>query len=232
MAMAATLASWIGAVAGTGGTTVLLPVLVYFLGVKDAIPVLTICNLTANLSRSWFNRQRIDFRVVAWFALGGVPLVAIGAYFFTMATPTLLLRALGVFLLAVVAWRRLAPRAPRITAARTFAHLGGVFGFLYGFTEGVGPLMAPFFLAYGMTKGVYIGTDALATFIVQATKLSIFGSLDVLAANIIIQGLVLAPFMVLGSWIGRHTVDRIAAGTFTAIIDVVLVVSAVLFLLA
>ena len=96
MAMAATLASWVGAVAGTGGTTVLLPVLVYFLGVKDAIPVLTICNLTANLSRSWFNRERIDFKVVRWFALGGVPLVAIGAVFFTMASPTLLLRALGL----------------------------------------------------------------------------------------------------------------------------------------
>ena len=60
MAMAATLASWIGAVAGTGGTTVLLPVLVYFLGVNDAIPVLTICNLTSNLSRSWFNRERFE----------------------------------------------------------------------------------------------------------------------------------------------------------------------------
>jgi uncharacterized membrane protein YfcA len=232
MAMAATLASWIGAVAGTGGTTVLLPVLVFFLGVKDAIPVLTICNLTSNLSRSWFNRERIDLKVVAWFAAGGVPLVAVGAYFFTMATPTLLLRALGVFLLVVVAWRRLAPLAPRITSVRTFAPLGGVFGFLYGFTEGVGPLMAPFFLAYGMTKGVYIGTDALATFIVQAVKLSIFGSMDVLVGNIIVQGLVLAPFMVLGSWIGRHTVDRIAATTFTAIIDVVLVVSALSFLLA
>ena len=65
--LVATLASWIGAVAATGGTTVLLPVLAYFLGVKDAIPVLTICSFTANLSRSWFNRQRIGVKVVRWF---------------------------------------------------------------------------------------------------------------------------------------------------------------------
>jgi predicted PurR-regulated permease PerM len=31
MALAATLAAWVGSVAGTGGTAVLLPVLVFFL---------------------------------------------------------------------------------------------------------------------------------------------------------------------------------------------------------
>ena len=40
----------------------------------------------------------------------------------------------------------------------------GVFGFLYGLTEGIGALMAPVFLAYGLVKGAYIGTDALSTF--------------------------------------------------------------------
>ena len=40
----------------------------------------------------------------------------------------------------------------------------------------------------------------------------------------------LAPFMVLGSWIGRTTVDRIAPAAFIVIIDVVLVGSAVAFL--
>ena len=80
MATVATVSAWVGSVAGTGGTTILLPVLIAFLGVKDAVPVLTLCNITANASRSWINWRDIDFALVRWFIAGGVPLALLGVY--------------------------------------------------------------------------------------------------------------------------------------------------------
>lgn len=52
-------------------------------------------------------------------------------------------------------------RVPR--SARWFFPIGASFGFLEGVIGGAGSLMAPFFLAFGLMKGTYIGTDALAT---------------------------------------------------------------------
>jgi hypothetical protein len=40
----------------------------------------------------------------------------------------------------------------------------------------VGPLMAPFFLAHGLVKGVYIGTEALPTVVMHVTKLVAYGT--------------------------------------------------------
>lgn len=43
----------LGSVAGTGGTAVLLPVLVQYFGIQAAIPMVTVANCAANLSRAW-----------------------------------------------------------------------------------------------------------------------------------------------------------------------------------
>lgn len=69
----ALIASTLAAVTGFGGAAVLLPVLVIAFGVRDAVPILTVAQLIGNASRVWFNRRELDYRVVAWFALGGVP---------------------------------------------------------------------------------------------------------------------------------------------------------------
>lgn len=48
-------ASAVAAVAGFGGAVLLLPVLVWVFGVRDAVPILTIAQLVGNGSRVWFN---------------------------------------------------------------------------------------------------------------------------------------------------------------------------------
>lgn len=62
----------------------------------------------------------------------------------------------------------------------------------------VGPLMAPFFLAYGLMRNAYIGTDALATVAMQGTKLAVFGGVQVLKPELIVAGFTLLPFMIGG----------------------------------
>ena len=73
IAAAALMASTLAAVSGFGGAAVLLPVLVASFGLREAIPILTVAQLIGNGSRVWFNRHELNWRVVGWFALGGVP---------------------------------------------------------------------------------------------------------------------------------------------------------------
>ena len=232
LGIAALIASLLGSVAGSGGTAVLLPILVIYVGLRDAIPILTIANLSSNLGRVWFNRRQIALPVVGWFALGAIPLALSGAMLFVIAPTVTLTRFLGAFLLVTVAWRRF-NRGPRqIKSAGWFAPLGAGFGLLAGLLEGVGPLMAPFFLAYGLVRGAYIGTDALATVLMQVSKLAVFGKKALIDSRIVAAGLILVPFMIAGAFAGKKIVDRIPETFFLLIIDITLLFAGVKFLLA
>lgn len=228
---AALLASTLAAVAGFGGAAVLLPVLVAAFGIRDAIPILTVAQLIGNGARVILNRHELDLRVVGWFALGGVPAALVGGVLFAHAPLTALTRVLGAFLLLVVAWRHLRPGPPRRLPLPAFAPLGAIFSFLSALLGSVGPLMAPFFLAYGLVKGAYIGTEALTTVVMHVTKLVAYGGTSILSVGSVGIGLALGPLMIAGSFVGKRIVDRLPERIFVAIIELVLVAAGLSFLI-
>ena len=228
---AALIASTLAAVTGFGGAAVLLPVLVIAFGVRDAIPILTVAQLIGNGSRVWFNRRELDYRVVAWFALGGVPLALLGGLLFARAPLAGLTRLLGLFLLVVVAWRRLTPPTGLRPPLRAFALIGAAGSFLSALLGSVGPLMAPFFLAYGLVKGAYISTEALATVVMHVTKLVAYRQSAVLPASSLITGLAIGPIMILGSWSGKRIVDRLPEQVFVLLIEGTMTAAGLLFLI-
>jgi uncharacterized membrane protein YfcA len=179
----------------------------------------------------WFNRRELDYRVVGWFALGGVPLAFVGGWLFARAPLPELTRLLGLFLLLVVVWRRLRPRDQFKMTLPAFAAVGAGASFLSALLGSVGPLMAPFFLAYGLVKGAYIATEALATVVMHVTKLIAYRQAAVLSNSSVLTGLVFAPVMVLGSWLGKRVVDRLPARVFVILIEVTMVGSGLLFLI-
>jgi uncharacterized protein len=221
----------LGSVAGTGGTAVLLPVLVQYFGIQAAVPMVTLANFSANLSRAWIHWRAVDGRVVVWFTLGSLPLTMLGTWLFTRTTPEVLTRLLGAFLLAVVVWRRLRTMPPHQHTPTWFLPLGVGFGFLNGLFSSVGPLMAPFFLAYGLMKDSYIGTDALITVLMQGTKLAVFGGARFLTAPVLLYGTLLMPVMFAGALVGKLLLDRLPPWMFTLIIEVTLVIAGLSFLL-
>jgi len=226
---AALVASTLAAVAGFGGAAVLLPALVAMFGVRDAIPILTVAQLVGNGSRVWFNRRELDVPVVGWFALGAVPLALVGGVLFATAPLAALQRLVGAFLLLMVVWRHVPHVSTWRPPARAFAALGAVFSFVSALVGSVGPLMAPFFLAYGLVKGAYIGTEALATVVMHVAKLAAYQGTAILTARAVAVGLALGPIMILGSYVGKRVLDRLPERVFVAIIELVLVGTGVWF---
>jgi uncharacterized membrane protein YfcA len=220
---AALLASTLAAVAGFGGAAVLLPVLVATFGVRDAIPILTVAQLVGNASRVWFNRREVAVPVVGWFALGAVPLALAGGLLFAAAPLSALQRLVGAILLVMVVWRHVPRAAAWRPGVRAFATIGAVFSFVSALVGSVGPLMAPFFLAYGLVKGAYIGTEALATVVMHVTKLAAYQGAAVLTLRSVGVGLALGPIMIAGSYVGKGILDRLPERVFVAIIELVLV---------
>jgi uncharacterized membrane protein YfcA len=226
----ALLASTLAAVTGFGGAAVLLPVLVAFFGMRAAVPILTVAQLVGNGSRVWFNRRELNWRVVGWFALGGVPMALLGGYLFASAPLAQLTRLLGGFLVVVVVWRHVRPRLVRPFPTPAFAAIGAGSSFLSALLGSVGPIMAPFFLAYGLVKGAYIGTEALSTVVMHVTKLYAYGEAALLTWPDTVTGLALGPVMILGSFAGKRIVDRLPERVFVALIEAVLVIAGGMFL--
>ena len=230
LAITAFIAATLAAVTGFGGAAVLLPILVLVFGMRDAIPILTVAQLIGNGSRVWFNRVELDWKVVAWFALGGIPMALLGGVVFAHAPLAALTRVLGGFLILIVVWRHLPNTSKWKPPLKSFALIGAVSSFLSALLGSVGPLMAPFFLAYGLVKGAYIGTEALSTVLMHGAKLVAYRESTILPLHSVLMGLALGPLMVAGSLAGKRIVDRLPERAFVFIIDLTLVAAGILFL--
>jgi uncharacterized protein len=228
---AAFVGATLAAVSGFGGAAVLLPVLVAAFGPRLAVPILTVAQLAGNASRVWFNRRVVDYRVVGWFAVGGIPLAVAGGILFATAPLQVLTRVIGAFLVLIVLYRRLRPGVTWRPSLRSFAGIGAVSSLLSAIVGSVGPLMAPLFLAYGLVKGAYIGTEACATVVMHVTKLAVYRQTAVLPDAAVLIGLALGPLMIAGSWLGQRIMDQMPEGVFVAVIELTMVAAGVFFLI-
>jgi uncharacterized protein len=144
---------------------------------------------------------------------------------------------LGAFLILLVIFRVLKRRfnpeqaERRAMDVRWFAVIGAVSTFISALVGSVGPLMAPFFLAYGLMKGAYIGTEALATVVMHVTKLLAYGKANLLDLRIVGIGLLLGTVLIVGSYLGKRIVDHVSEKAFVLIIEITLVAAGIYFLL-
>lgn len=233
IALAALAASTVAAVAGFGGSAILLPLLIPAFGARDAVLIMTIVQLVGNGSRVVFNRRELVLPVVGWFSLGAIPFAIIGGLAFAAAPLSTLTRLLGVFLVGMVIWRHLPTATLRRgpMPIRSFAAVGAVSSFISAVIGTVGPLVVPFFLAYGLMKGAYIGTEALSSVITQAVKLGTYTGVAAMTATALVVGLALAPLMIVGTLIGKRLLHGVSDRVFVLIVEGAMLISGVVFLL-
>ncbi|MFI7597262.1 sulfite exporter TauE/SafE family protein [Actinoplanes sp. NPDC049681] len=220
----------LSAVAGFGGGVLLLPVFTALFGLRVAVPMLTLTQVSSNTFRVWLNRRDLHWRLIGWFALGAVPLAVAGGLLLAHAPLGPLKRLLGVFLIGVVIWRRRNPR-PRKPAERTFTAVGAASGLGSALLGSVGPLTAPFFLAYGLTRAAYIGTEAAGAVTLHLSKIAAYGAGDLLTRRVVLYGLALTPATLAGAWTGKKIVGRISDHVFVILVEIGLVAAGALFLL-
>ena len=74
------IAGTISGIVGTGSSIMLMPVLVYEYGPKQAVPIMAVASVLANLSRilAWW--REVDWRACAAYSVTGIPAAALGAH--------------------------------------------------------------------------------------------------------------------------------------------------------
>ena len=227
----ALIGSVIGGVAGFGAGVVLLPLIAWTLGIRATAPVLTVTMLLGNLSRIWWNRGEFDRDVAVRFLAGAIPATAAGAMLYAGVTSTSLRLIIGGFLVAAVPLRRLLQSRYLRVRLVHFPVIGLVFGFLSAIVVSIGPVLTPFYLAYGLRRSAFIATEAVCALAMHLTRGAVFSRYALLGHDTLTVGVVLGSIMFAGSWMGRRLLDRMSDRVFLAVVEALLVAMGLQFLL-
>ena len=220
----ALFAGTIGGITGLGTAIIALPVFTVVFGVHQAIPIVSVAMLLNTLSRAVANRNYIDWRVIRWFAVGSVPGAVIGGVAFANAPADILVRSLGIFLLALVAWRHMPKQTGRgQMGVRCFVPAGVGQGFLSAVFGGAGPFGAHFYLEYGLTRNAFIGTVAVGTLIINVMKVSVYSGYTILDVPLFTLAICLGIVMGAGAYAGATVVKHLSERVFTYLVETVMV---------
>ena len=217
-------------IVGFGASIMLMPVLMLAFGPLEAVPVMAIAALMANLSRVVVWWREVDWRANAYYCATAIPASALGARTLLILDPRIVEGTLGaMFLVMVPARRWLLSRGFRIVAWQ-LALVGAGIGFLSGMVASTGPINTPFFLAYGLIKGAYLSTEAVGSMAIGITKAVVFQRFNALPLETVGRGLVIGTTLMIGSRLAKGFVLRLDAHQFRALMDCLLAGAGLLLL--
>jgi uncharacterized membrane protein YfcA len=219
----ALVGSLVGGVAGFGTGIIMLPLVAWVIGLRSAVPVLTVTMAIGNLARIWWSRGEVDRGVVVRFALGAMPATVLGTALYVGAPAEWFGRFVGIFLITSVPLRRVLAMDFFRMRLGYFPVLGVVVGLISGLVVTTGPLNTPFFLAYGLRRSAYVGTEAVCAMAMHLARGAALTRYALLGWETFALGTVLGATMFAGSWMGRRLLDRMSDRVFLGIIEALLV---------
>jgi uncharacterized membrane protein YfcA len=216
------LAGTLSGIVGFGASIMLMPILMLAFGPQEAVPIMAIAALLANLSRVLVWWRVIDWRANAYYCVTAIPMAALGARTLLVLDPRVVEGVLGgLFLVMIPARRWLFARGMRVEAWH-LTLVGAVIGFLSGMVASTGPINTPFFLAYGLVKGAYLATEALGSMAIGLTKAVVFQRFDALPLETVARGLFIGASLMVGSRLAKGFVLRLEADQFRLLMDLLL----------
>jgi len=219
------IAGTFSGVVGTGSSLILMPALVYLFGPKEAVPIMAVAAILANLARISVWRREIDWRACAAYSVTGIPAAACGARTLLALPPRLIEGGLGLFFLAMIPARHwLAKHALRLNLWH-LALGGAVIGYLTGIVVTTGPINVPLFLSYGLAKGAFLATEAAGSLAVYVSKAAVFRSFGALPWHLAAQGALIGLSLMAGQVVAKHFVLKLSETAFRRLMDGLMLLS-------
>jgi len=216
------VAGTISGIVGTGSSIMLMPVLIYQFGPKQAVPIMAIAAVMANLSRilAWW--RGVDWRACAAYSVTGIPAAALGARTLLALPSRAVDVAIGLFLIAMLPVRHWLARY-RLKARLWHLAVGGaVIGYLTGIVVSTGPLSVPLFLFYGLTRGAFLATEAASSLGLYLSKSATFERFGALPPGVFIKGLIAGSSLTAGAFIAKRFVLRLEPEVFRLVMDAIM----------
>jgi uncharacterized membrane protein YfcA len=218
-------AGCLSGIIGTGSSMMLLPVLIYTYGPKQAVPIMAVAAVMGNMARVAVWWRQVDWKAVAAYTIPGVPAAAIGARTLLALPPSAIETALGLFFLAMIPFRRWHISKGRRMNLWALSVAGAVIGFLTGLILSTGPLSVPVFTSYGLTAGAFLSTEAASALALYISKVATFRHLGAMPASTLLQGTIVGASLMLGTYAGKVMVVRLNPSAFAWLLDTLMLCS-------
>lgn len=187
------------------------------------LPVLMLMDATS-LRPYW---RKWDPGAARWMILGGVPGVALGAWFFTLVSIDVIRFLIGLVCLLFLAWTFWPKRG--LERAGMGERWGLAFGAAAGFTSFVshagGPAAIIYLLSRKLDKTTYQATTVLVFAVLNVAKAVPYVALGFFSPETLLMGALLAPAALLGVWLGVVAHYAIPERVFFALTYVLLAVT-------
>jgi uncharacterized protein len=218
-------AGTISGIVGTGSSIILMPVLVYQYGPKEAVPIMAIAAVMANLSRilAWW--REVDWRACAAYSIPGIPAAALGARTLLALPSHAVDVAIGLFLIAMVPARHWLAQHELKISLWHLAIGGAVIGYITGIVVSTGPLSVPLFLFYGLSKGAFLATEAASSLGLYVSKSVTFQRFGALTPDVAIKGLIAGSSLMAGAFIAKPFLLKLDANVFRLVMDGIMLVA-------
>jgi uncharacterized protein len=217
------IAGTISGIVGTGSSIMLVPVLVYEFGPKQAVPIMAVASVMANLSRILAWRRDVDWRACAAYSITGIPAAALGARTLLVLPSRAVDSAIGVFLIAMVPMRHWLARHDIRLSLWHLAVGGAVIGYLTGIVVSTGPLSVPLFLFYGLGGGAFLATEAASSLGLYLSKSVTFQQFGALTSDVALKGLIAGSSLMIGAFVAKRFVLKLDANVFRLVMDGIMI---------
>ena len=220
-------AGCLSGVIGTGSSVILLPVLIWQYGPKQAVPIMAVAAVIANVGRvaAWW--KVIDWKAVAAYTIHGMPAAALGARTLLALPVSVVDAALGVFFFCMIGLRRLRAKRAFHIPWWGLSLAGAGVGFLTGVVLSTGPLSVPVFISYGLSGGAFLGTEAASSLALYISKVITFRQFGALPVTALLQGVIIGASLMLGAFAGKAVVLRMPPHRFDYLLDALMLCSGV-----
>jgi uncharacterized membrane protein YfcA len=167
------------------------------------LPLLMLIDVSS-LRPYWRKWSGLDVKLLV---IGGVPGIILGAALYQVASPDLFRLLIGGVSVGFVFWQlALKYNLVRLANERLPDWAGLVIGSVAGFTTFIshagGPPAAVFLLSRGLSKTQYQATTVLLFWVLNIVKFIPYAILGMFTAQTFLANLALAPFALIGTWIG------------------------------
>jgi uncharacterized protein len=213
----------ISTLAGGGSPFILIPFVNAMLGTAAVPPVITIGMFLGNAHRITLFWRHIDWKLTFWYAPGAIAGAILGAYTFSQIQLDWLQLLIGIFLLISVFGFAIERKSEPVLASETevstpipTSKLKAWYilpaGFLKAFVSGLigttGPVLNPFYLAYGLSKEDLIATKATHVVIIHSVKIITYGIFGILSLENIEAGLVIGLMAIPANFLGKYILEN------------------------
>lgn len=217
--MAAFISAVIHGATGMAGGIILAAIASHVLGIKQAIPLVTVALLLSHSSRAYFNRQYIAWDLVRLVMLSSAPFIVLGAITFVYLPATLVALVMALVLLLSFPIKRYAKKHQLRPSTRVLSIASSAWGYLAGNVIGPGFILAPFLLGTGIGRVSFVASLAVIALVLNFIKVVVFGLNDIIDQELLMLGIAVGIITVPGNWLGKKMLHFISDDTHNNIIN-------------